>query len=159
MVNFNDHMHDIVVPRCYIVIDECMSSYEGSEGKYTIRGPPNKTKIARKPRGVRAEFKSAACGESKLIIRLELQEGKERMATREFVAKYGPAVAVTLRLVKPWAHTDRVIIGDSAFGGVKCGVAADVEMRFHMTALVKQCSSQYPKALMAEHDKTVVKDV
>ena len=42
------------------------------------------TKIARKPKGVGAELKDAANCETNIIIRLELQEGVERMAAKKF---------------------------------------------------------------------------
>lgn len=65
-----------------LVIDECMIAWEGLEGKWSIKGMPHVTKIARKPKGVGAEVKSLADGESGVLLGLEIMEGRELMATK-----------------------------------------------------------------------------
>ena len=43
---------------------------------------PHVTKTARKPKGVGAELKDAVCAVTQMLISLEIQEGKEAMATQ-----------------------------------------------------------------------------
>ena len=61
-----------------------MSAWRGKDGNFCSDGMPHVTKIARKPKGVGAELKDAADSETNIIIRLELQEGAERMAAKKF---------------------------------------------------------------------------
>ena len=44
---------------------------------------PHVTKIARKPKGVGAELKDAACAVTQVIISLEIHEAKEAMDTQK----------------------------------------------------------------------------
>ena len=48
-----------------------MNAWKGSDGKYKTNGCSLKTKIARKPEGVRCELKSAADGMSEILLQLE----------------------------------------------------------------------------------------
>ena len=50
-----------MVPGQPVVLDDCMSSWTGSEAD-VAEGMPHKTKIERKPEGVGAELKAMACG-------------------------------------------------------------------------------------------------
>ena len=71
-----------------------------------------------------AELKDAADSETNIIIRLELQEGAERMAAKKFTdICQSKGIAQTLRLTEPWHHSDRTVNGDSAFASVSdcCG--------------------------------------
>ena len=52
---------------------------------------PHVTRIARKPKGVGLELKDAADAETKGIIHLEIQEGKEVMDTKKYMAEYKKA--------------------------------------------------------------------
>jgi hypothetical protein len=54
-----------------------MSMWKGQDGAYSTDGLPHVTKIARKPEGVGAEMKAVADGETGMIMRVELMEGKE----------------------------------------------------------------------------------
>jgi hypothetical protein len=50
---FNACRIHLVRPGAYIVVDECMSAFLGLEAQYSVFGIPHKTKIPRKPKGVR----------------------------------------------------------------------------------------------------------
>ena len=90
---------------------------------------PHVTKIERKPKGVRTELKDAACAQTKAVIALEIREGKEAMALKDYASEYTKAgTATVLRLTKPWHGSGCVINGDSAFASVT-------------TAVIKACSS------------------
>ena len=75
---FNDNRKTSVVPGGHMVVDEVMSAWRGAEGKYSAEGCPHVTKIARKPEGVGAEMKALADGESNIMLRLDIMEGKDR---------------------------------------------------------------------------------
>ena len=46
------------------------------------------TKTARKPKGVGAELMDAVCAVTQVIIALEIQEGKEAMATQKYMQEW-----------------------------------------------------------------------
>eukprot|EP00731_Ephydatia_muelleri_P001846 Em0001g1846a len=55
---FNTNQTKIVSPGTFILLDEIMSSWLGLEADYSLNGIPHKTKIKRKPKGVRVELKA-----------------------------------------------------------------------------------------------------
>ena len=63
----------------------CISAWRGKDGS---DGMPHVTKIARKPKGVGAELKDAVCAMTQVIIALEIQEGKEAMATKKYMQEW-----------------------------------------------------------------------
>ena len=75
-----------------------MSSWRGKDGNYCTDGMPHVTKIERKPKGVGTELKDAACAQTKVILALEIQEGKQAMG-KLYVEEYTKAgTAIVLRL-------------------------------------------------------------
>ena len=143
----------MVTPGFTIVVDECMSPWEGKEAKWSSDGMPQVTKIFRKPKGIGAELKAAADGESCVIIRLEIQEGKAAMAAAKYMTTHAAHTAITLRLVEPWFGTKRIIIGDSAFASLATCVALLSAGLFFM-GIVKTASKSYPKAFFNAWEKT-----
>ena len=85
-----------------VVIDECMSAWRGRDNLECLFVLPHKTKIIRKPEGVGAELKSLADGESGILLHLELMEGKDAQAAKEFCDEYPSSIAMTLRIVKKY---------------------------------------------------------
>ena len=74
---------------------------------------PHVSKIDRKPTGVGTELKDAADAESKVIIQIEIQEGKEEMNTKEYMDVYKKAgTAQVLQLTKPWHRIGRAVYAD-----------------------------------------------
>ena len=53
-----------------------MSSWNGADGEFVAQGMPHKTKVARKPEGVGAEMKSLACGETCILLKLDIYNGR-----------------------------------------------------------------------------------
>ena len=80
-------------------MDECISAWKGSDGEYVAEGMPHKTKIAHKQEGVGVAL---ACGETGIILKLDIMEGKEANRRKDFSQKYGKGTAVTLRLTKEY---------------------------------------------------------
>ena len=73
---FKENRHTTVVPGRTICIDELISQWEGKEAKYHPLGCPHVTKIPRKPVSCGVEGKCSCCGESGIMLFIELQEGK-----------------------------------------------------------------------------------
>ena len=91
------------------------------------------------------ELKDAACAETKVIIALQIQEGREAMASKEYVDQYTKAgTAVVLRLTQPWHGSGRVVNGDSAFASVTTAMACQ-DKGLHFTGLVKKATTMFPK--------------
>ena len=51
------------------------------------------TKFARKPEGVGTEYRNLACGESKIMLQLEIQEGKVTIQEKEYAKDYGSGMS------------------------------------------------------------------
>eukprot|EP00731_Ephydatia_muelleri_P015871 Em0009g295a len=79
------------IPSCHIVVDECMSSWNGADGEFVAEEMPHKTKVARKPEGVGAEMKSLACGETGILLKLDIMEGKEANQRKDYAQLYDSA--------------------------------------------------------------------
>ena len=142
---FNEHRAATFYPSWSICIDESISLWRGKDGNYCSDGMPHVTKIERKPKGVGAELKDAVCAQTKVIIALEIQEGKEAMASKDNVNEYTKAgTATVLRLTKPWHGSRRVINGDSAFASVTTAMACR-DKGLHFTGLVKTATKMFPK--------------
>ena len=115
-------------------------------------GMPHVTKIARKPKRVGAELKDAACAVTQVIISLEIQEGKEAMATQKYTQewkKIGPAQV--LQLTEPWHGTGRVINEDAAFASVTTAEACRM-YGMHFTGLVKTATTKFPMDHFRHHE-------
>ena len=54
-----------------------MRAWRGKDGKYLADGLPHVTKIKRKPESVGAELKSVCCGQSGVLLHLNIMEGKD----------------------------------------------------------------------------------
>lgn len=68
---------------------------------------------------VDCEVKTLAGSESRIMIRLEINEGKEKMSQKEWQKKFGAGSATLLRLCKLWFGTERIVVTDSWFGSIK----------------------------------------
>lgn len=131
-------------------VDESMSSWLGADGANTPTGMPHVTKIPRKPKGVGLEFKCVADVSSGIMLGLEIHEGKDAMAEKEFAGQYQKHVATTLRLVKPYFGSTRTVFGDSWFGSVTCAEALK-EHGMYSIFVVKTAVKRFPKrALLAQ---------
>ena len=108
-----------------------------------------KIKIIRKPRPIGNEIKNLADARSKLVSKLEIYEGKDRMKDKEFVSDFGATAATTLRLCHEIQGSGRVVIGDSWFGSVKTAVCLH-KVGLYAIFLVKTAHKLYPLEKLAE---------
>jgi hypothetical protein len=148
--SFNDTRERNVHPGQYICVDECMSKWEGAEGKMRGKGHPGVIKMPAKPVSQGTEIKASACAESGVMLRLEPNEGKEwsdrllrEMQVTNPWLTYKSS-ACTMRLVQPWFSSARVVCGDSWFASVETAVALR-KHGLHFTGLVKGNSRYFPK--------------
>ena len=127
-----------------------MSAWRRKDGNYCSDRMLHVTNIERKPKGVGVELKDAACAETKVIITLEIQEGRKAMASKEYVDQYTKAgTAVVLHLTQPWHGSGHVVNGDSAFACVTTAMAC-WDKGLHFTGLVKTATTMFPKKYSSE---------
>lgn len=103
-----------VSPSETICVDESISRWYGQGGHWISRGLPHYVAIDRKPESG-CEIQDAACGRSGLMLRLRIvttaADQHPSSTAEERAGPHGTVVAV--RLVEPWARTDRIVCADS----------------------------------------------
>jgi hypothetical protein len=144
---FNDNAAAVWSPGFLLVVDETMHQWLGGEC-------PGKTVVPRKPIPVGIEFKTTCCALSKIIIRLDPQEGALNMMDKECNLEWGTkkkpgkSTGCTLRLVKPWWNTGRIVLGDSWFGSLKTAIALLTKGLFCILN-IKTGHAYFPKTILA----------
>ena len=138
---FNESFTDKFVPGYMMTIDETMIAWRG-------RGLPHLSFVPRKPEPLGVEVKTLACSASRIICGLDIAEGKEAMATKPYEREYGHTTATTLRLAKPWAGSNRVILGDSWFASVKTAQALYENHRLYFLGVVKTNTAGFPMSAL-----------
>eukprot|EP00976_Prorocentrum_cordatum_P051602 1041600-Prorocentrum_minimum.AAC.1 len=106
--SFNEHVNRRFKPSWCMVVDESMAQWKGV-------GMPGLMYVARKPTPLGREMHTTACSETRIISFLERYEGKDVMAQAPLVKDYSKSSAVALRCTKPYWHSGRVVVIDSAF--------------------------------------------
>ena len=113
------------------------------------RNLKGKIKIIRKPRPIGNEIKNMADAVTKIVMNMELYEGKEYMKEKDHVKEYGATTATTIRLTAPYHGTGRRIIADSWFGSVKTAVALS-KRGLYSIMLVKTAHKDFPRLYLSE---------
>ena len=72
--DFNDRRATLVRPGEFLVVDECMSFWEGLDNIHNDFGLPHSSKQLRKPRSQGCELKSCADAQTGIMMRLEILE-------------------------------------------------------------------------------------
>lgn len=141
-----DSFHAAIVCSWLVVLDESMIRWMGL-------GMPGLMVVLRKPTPIGLELHTLCCAICGVLAWFEVYEGKEAMAKKEFCDRYPKSVALTLRMLKPFFSTGRVVIADSWFGSVACALALFAHGLFAVMN-VKTATREYPKAeLMAVVDE------
>jgi len=143
-------MSEAVTPGHYITVDESMSYWSGLTADLAENGLPHSSKQPMKPANEGSELKSSACAESGIMLRVEVLEGKEVMAGKEFVTpphSYNAGTGHLLRLVRPWIATGRVVIADSAFSSVQALIAL-FQLGLYFIGCVKTAHKSFPKQFL-----------
>jgi len=125
--------------------DESMSAFIPSTGDL-----PYLSYVNRKPNPIGSEFKNIVDGLSGERVWLELQEGKNRMASKEYQQELGETTACVLRGVMTtgdsnswfeYNETGKLFLCDSWFGSMK-SVANVALLGYHPCMMVKTAHSQ-----------------
>ena len=143
----NKKLQEAIVAGDILCVDESML-------KAYHRKLPAKVKIIRKPRPIGNEIRDISDARSKIVIGMELNEGKDRNDNLEYFPEVGATTASLLRLTTPWHGTSRIIVADSWFGSVKSAVQLAARGLFS-TLMVKTAHKNFPKALLNESSPTL----
>lgn len=112
--SFNANRAVNAIPSSVLVIDETMSAWTG-------HGLPHLSYLPRKPEPYGCEFKTICDGESRVMLYMELQKGKEPMRALQYARSHGVCAATTIRAAEAMHHilgTGRILVGDSWFASV-----------------------------------------
>ena len=148
---FNDHRESMFIPSSHICVDESISRWYGLGGEWINIGLPMYVAIDRKPENG-CKIKDAACGKSKIMIRLKLvKTSTEEEANSTY--EHGDGVLygtkVILELVRPWANTNRLVCGDSYFASVGAALSLmNIGLRF--IGVVKTATKKFPMKYLSE---------
>lgn len=142
LVDFlNEKWPSIMTPGYKLTCDESMFAWY-RKGAHEA-GMPAVIKIKRKPKGVGCEMKTLADAHTRIMLQMEINEGKDSMQEKQWQRELGAGTATTLRLSQPWHGTGRVVIGDAWFGSVKTTVEMKKRGLFFM-GMVKVATTNYP---------------
>ena len=161
---FNANREKTVVPGPTITVDESMSVWKGLSLKVKSAlgcpdadtqmevcvGLPHQTKIIRKPVGVGTELKNVADGQTRIMLRLEIQEAKEKMKDAAWMREYGAGTSMVMRLCKPWFASDRTVVADSAFASVKTARALQEKCGLRFIGMVKTAHREFPLSYLSK---------
>lgn len=113
------------------------------------RNLKGKIKIICKPRLIGNEIKNLSDAASNIVLNMELYEGKDIMAAKEYADGLGATAATSVRLPEPYHGSGRIIIADSWFGSVK--TVGELRNRgLYSIMIVKTAHKQYPRLLLPE---------
>jgi hypothetical protein len=157
---FNENRKAKVAASVYKVMDESMSSFRPKTSK--TGNLPNISYVKRKPKPLGTEFKNMVCGATRIMLALEIQEGKFPMREKPHCDRLGATAACTTRLMElvagcgqseleSKAKPDKGL-GDSWFGSVTAVVEAAKNGQ-ELIGGVKTNFSKSPKKAMEEFMK------
>ena len=138
----NETFQNAITPGTYLTLDESMI-------KSFHRNLKGKIKIIRKPHPIGNEIKNMADAVTKIVMNMELYEGKEYMKEKDHVKEYGATTATTIWLTAPYHGTGHRIIADSWFGSVKTAVALS-KRGLYSIMLVKTAHKDFPRLYLSE---------
>ncbi|KAK3268132.1 hypothetical protein CYMTET_23347 [Cymbomonas tetramitiformis] len=107
--------------------------------------------VRRKPDPCGQELKSVSDVVTRVMIFVELQEGKTRDAVKDYVKEYGATTAFVLRLIDTLeiGGLGKVLTMDSWFGSVKAAILC-LEKGTFIVGLVKTNTKGYPLAQLRD---------
>ncbi|KAK3258694.1 hypothetical protein CYMTET_32271 [Cymbomonas tetramitiformis] len=121
-------------------------------------GLPGLMFVRRKPDPLGHELKNVSDALSRIMVWVELQEGKDRDRLKNYVREYGATTAFALRLVDAMnlVGKGKKLIMDSWFGSVKAS-ALLLERGTFLVAIVKTNTKFYPLASLKTLASTIDK--
>ncbi len=126
------------VPGTHLVVDESMVDWSGATTGHL-------SWIPRKPHPLGFQLKTVVDAVSLVLLNIDIVEGREADRLKEFMEETGhkQTTATTLRLVKPFFGSKRVVIGDSWFGSLRTAEEL-AERGLHSILCVKTGHAGYP---------------
>lgn len=118
-----------------------MSRWYGLGADFCDLRLPHYVAMDRKPENG-CELKNSACGSSDIILMIEHVTPAEETTNTLFENETSHGAAVTLRLVEPWFHSDRVVCADSYFASV-VSANAPFKKGLRFTGVVKTATKCY----------------
>ena len=144
---YNANRRATIIASWLIVVDETMWAWTG-------QGMPHLSFVKRKPEPLGAEVKNLCDGLSGVMLYLELQEGKTRMANKKFCDEEKATTACTVRLawgaglseldLREEEKIMRLLVGDSWFAGHATAKALWEKLGMLFIGNVKTAHSGYP---------------
>ena len=125
--------------------DGGVAPWRGQCGKLNPKHCPWCSFVPRKPEPLGVELKTVADALSGLIIHMEVCKGKLNNGLLKWHSEYGHTTSTVLRCTEPWHGSQRVVVGDSWFAGLKTAKAC-LEYGMHFIGDVKTNHALYPKA-------------
>ena len=134
-------------PGSIICVDESMIRWYGIGGDYLPIGLPHYVKINSKP-DAGIEVQTSACSKSGVLGQLRLIKSKAEMAHVNYCsgvpADENAGTTAVKVLTQPWHGSNRIAVGDSAFGSVATAMATkNVGLCF--VGVVKTATKKFPK--------------
>ena len=148
---FNENRFCMVAASRVKVQDESMSAWKPRKDK--TGGLPNISFIKRKPEPLGTEFKSAGCGQTGIMLSLEIQRGKHEIPKRsKYHQQFGATTSCAVRCTTDTSncgqqqhdHRPNIFYGDSWFASVKTADAI-VDFGHEFVGPVKTAHSLFPK--------------
>ena len=137
---FNEYRTNMYTPSSIICVDESILRWYGMGGEWINMGLPIYIAIDRKPEKG-AEVQNSADGKSGIMMRWKVVKHDEVDDSGQRDMLYG--TQVLLELVIPWAHTNRLVCGDSYFTSVP-GADELYKNGFSYIGVVKSATRHYP---------------
>lgn len=95
-----------------------MSRWYGLGGDWIDVWLPTYRTIDRKPEN-ECEIKTSACGRSGIMLRLEIVKSPSSDARSDEDARMSNGASLTVRLVRPWVQTNRIVRADPYLASVE----------------------------------------
>lgn len=100
---FNDNRFRNIAASILKIFDESMSAWKPQKTK--TGGLPNISFILRKPEPLGTEFKITCCGETGIILFIEIQRGKDGMKHQTHHSRLGATAACSVRMAEATVHS------------------------------------------------------
>ena len=129
-----------------------MSGWKGAESEFCTDALPHISVESRKPVNRGTEAKAICDGQSNIMLKFEILEGKTVMQRKRYCQQYGATTATVLRLAEHYNGSGRIIIGDSWFSSMKT-LCALKERGLFFIGIIKTAHRLYPIAYFRQWHK------
>jgi hypothetical protein len=151
--SFNERRKMVVKPGVLLCADESGTKWKGREyqgRENQVDGAPKISVQLRKPEPVHIEVKNICDASTRIMLCMELQEGKEEMAHLTPRGR-NVSTACTLRLVHNWRGRGHILLADSWFASVETAVALK-SIGVDFIGPVKTATRKFPKRYLQDKE-------